>query len=129
AIVSDAIPLLTMVGGVIVVSRLGQTTRDAVRHLRSHLDHLEAPVLGVVINSVDSGAGYYGSGYGYGYGRPPGGGPNGASAKQPGRPPMPSAERPPGPGAGDYDGERIAPGGGAPARDPRRARSAPPLDY
>jgi len=93
AIVSDAIPLLTMVGGVIVVSRLGQTTRDAVRHLRSQLDHLEAPLLGVVVNSVDSGAGYYG--YGYGYGGPTGGSPNGASAER--RPPLPtpSDEHPP----------------------------------
>jgi capsular exopolysaccharide synthesis family protein len=95
AIVSDAIPLLTMVGGVIVVSRLGQTTRDAVRHLRSQLDHLEAPLLGVVVNSVYSGAGYYGYGYGYGSGRPSGGGPNGASAERPPPLPTPSADRPP----------------------------------
>jgi len=93
AIVSDAIPLLSMVGGVIVVSRLGKTTRDAVRHLRSQLDNLEAPLLGVVVNSVDSGAGYYG--YGYGYGGPTGGSPNGASAERP--PPLstPEADRPP----------------------------------
>ena len=39
-------------GGVIVVSRLGQTTRDAVQHLSSQLDNLEAPLLGVVVNSV-----------------------------------------------------------------------------
>ncbi|MBA3617330.1 MAG: CpsD/CapB family tyrosine-protein kinase, partial [Rubrobacteraceae bacterium] len=95
AIVSDAIPLLTMVGGVIVVSRLGKTTRDAVRHLRSQLDNLEAPLLGVVVNSVDSGAGYYGYGYGYGYGGPAGGSPNGASAERPPPVPAPSADRPP----------------------------------
>ena len=65
AIVSDAIPLVTMVGGVIVVSRLGKTTRDALRHLRSQLENLDAPILGVVVNSVNRGTGY---GYGYGYG-------------------------------------------------------------
>lgn len=95
AIVSDAIPLLSMVGGVIVVSRLGKTTRDAVRHLRSQLDNLEAPLLGVVVNSVDSGSGYYGYGYGYGYGGPTGGSPNGASAERPPPVPAPSADRPP----------------------------------
>jgi capsular exopolysaccharide synthesis family protein len=94
AIVSDAIPLLTIVGGVIVVSRLGQTTRDAVGHLRSQLDNLEAPVLGVVVNSVDSGRGYYGYRYGYGYGGLPGGSPNGASAGRPARAPAPLADRP-----------------------------------
>ncbi len=65
--VSDAIPLLTMVGGVIVVSRLGKTTRDHLRRLRHQLEHLDAPVLGLVVNSVNRG-GAYGYGYGYGYG-------------------------------------------------------------
>jgi len=65
-IVSDAIPLLRLVGGVIAVSRLGKTTRDSALQLRHQLEHLEAPMLGVVVNSVDRG-GSYGYGYGYGY--------------------------------------------------------------
>lgn len=69
-IVSDAIPLLRLVGGVIAVSRLGKTTRDSALQLRHQLEHLEAPMLGVVVNSVDRG-GSYGYGYGYGYGYAP----------------------------------------------------------
>ena len=133
AIVSDAIPLLTMVSGVIVVSRLGQTTRDAVQHLRSQLHHLAAPLMGVVVNSVDSGAGYYG--YGYGYGGPTGGSPNGASAERPPPLPTPSADRPSSPGASDYGSGRTAASRGAPAvsssadarpQEPPAPRSAGP---
>ena len=65
AVVSDAIPLLSHVGGVIVVTRLGQTTRDAAEHLRKQLDDLNAHTLGVVINGVTTADGYYGDTYGY----------------------------------------------------------------
>ncbi len=66
SVVADAIPLVGRVDGVIVVSRLGVSTRDGARHLRERLDHLGAPVLGVVVDDArhDTG-GYYGSGYGY----------------------------------------------------------------
>lgn len=68
-VVSDAIPLVKQVSGVIVVSRFGQTTRDAAAHLHRQLEHLDAPTLGVVVNAVgDEGGGYYGYGYAYGYG-------------------------------------------------------------
>jgi non-specific protein-tyrosine kinase len=63
--VSDAIPLITMVDGVIVVSRLGKTVRDHARRLRQQLDHLDASVLGVVVNSAEEDRPY---GYDYGYG-------------------------------------------------------------
>jgi succinoglycan biosynthesis transport protein ExoP len=68
SVVSDAIPLVKEVSGVIVVCRLGKTTRESAAHLRSQLEHLEANTLGVVINSVGRQTGYYGYGYGYGYG-------------------------------------------------------------
>ncbi len=66
AVVSDAIPLIKEVGGVIVVGRLGKTTRDASARLKDQLDNLGAPVLGIVINGVKADA----DGYGYGYGDP-----------------------------------------------------------
>jgi Mrp family chromosome partitioning ATPase len=62
AVVSDAIPLITLVGGVVVVCRLGTTMRDHARRLRQQLDHLEAPVLGIVVNSAGEAQPYA---YGY----------------------------------------------------------------
>jgi capsular exopolysaccharide synthesis family protein len=70
SVVSDAIPLVKSVDGVLVVGRLGKTTRDSSVHLRDQLNNLGAYVLGVVVNSVtrSSASGYaYGYGYGYGY--------------------------------------------------------------
>lgn len=68
AVVPDAIPLVPLVGGVIVVGRVGQSTRDAVVHLRNQLQNLDAPTLGVVANALKSGVGGYGYAYGYAYG-------------------------------------------------------------
>jgi capsular exopolysaccharide synthesis family protein len=65
SVVSDAIPLTREVSGVLVVCRLGQSTIDAVTRLRDQLRHLDAPVLGVVVNGLKSGDGGYGY-YGYG---------------------------------------------------------------
>ncbi len=62
AVVSDAIPLIQEVGGVIVVGRLGKTTRHAAERLTEQLDNLQAPVLGVVVNGLKSSS----DGYGYG---------------------------------------------------------------
>lgn len=61
SVVSDAIPLVSQVSGVIVVCRLGRTTRESATHLREQLENLEAHTLGVVANSVDrpSQYGYY----------------------------------------------------------------------
>jgi Mrp family chromosome partitioning ATPase len=56
------------VGGVIVVGRLAETTREAFTHLRDQLQNLNAPTLGVVVNAVGTDARAYGYGYGYGYG-------------------------------------------------------------
>ena len=51
AVVSDAIPLLGKVDGVVVVSRLGTTTRDRAYRMRDELESLRAPLLGVVANA------------------------------------------------------------------------------
>jgi len=68
AVVSDAIPLLRKVDGVVIVSQLGKNTRDAAAFLRERLVGVNAPLLGVVANGVKiRGGGSYGYRYGYGY--------------------------------------------------------------
>jgi receptor protein-tyrosine kinase len=68
SVVADAMPLVALVSGVVVVSWMGRTTRDAALHLRRELEALSAPTLGVVVNRVKAGTdGYYGYPY-YGYG-------------------------------------------------------------
>jgi capsular exopolysaccharide synthesis family protein len=62
-IVSDAIPLVKQADGVLVVSRIGEATRDDAAMMRGTLGSLDAPVLGLVINGVTPRPG----GYGYGY--------------------------------------------------------------
>jgi receptor protein-tyrosine kinase len=59
--VADAIPLMSAVGGVVVVVRLGHTEREEARRLRSQLAHIDAPVLGLAINSAPSVTDYYAS--------------------------------------------------------------------
>jgi succinoglycan biosynthesis transport protein ExoP len=61
--VSDAIPLIGRVDGVLIVSRLGATTSDAARRLASELKGLNAPVLGVVANGLRTRAQAYYYGY------------------------------------------------------------------
>jgi Mrp family chromosome partitioning ATPase len=66
AILADAIPLLELMSGVLIVGQLGRTTRDDAVALSDQLRHLEAPVLGVVANR----ASHRLAGYGYSpYGR------------------------------------------------------------
>lgn len=77
SVVSDAIPVMQNVDGVLIVSRLGRSTRDAAQHLRDQLQLLHARTLGVVANFVRDSASYYGA---YGYGYPPGN----AEEQQPG---------------------------------------------
>jgi capsular exopolysaccharide synthesis family protein len=72
-IVSDAIPVIAMVRGVIVVARLGNTLRDHARRLRQQIENLDTPLLGVVVNSIAR-EGQYGYAYGYGYDERPSGG-------------------------------------------------------
>jgi Mrp family chromosome partitioning ATPase len=70
-VVADAVPLLTAVDGVLVVARLGQTTRQAARRFTELVERLgQVKVLGIVANDhraeADDGYGTYGS-YGYAY--------------------------------------------------------------
>jgi succinoglycan biosynthesis transport protein ExoP len=67
SVVSDAIPLVSEVSGVIAVARLGKTTRESAAHLRAQFENLGANLLGVVVNSVGRRSAGYGYGYGYGY--------------------------------------------------------------
>jgi succinoglycan biosynthesis transport protein ExoP len=60
--VPDAIPLLSKVGGVVVVGRLRRTPRAALARLREQLDTVAAPTLGAVVNSVGKDTAYV---YGY----------------------------------------------------------------
>ena len=65
--VTDAAVLSTMVDGVILVVRVGSTSREAVRRAAGHLRTVHSRILGAVLNDIDvSRGGYYG-GYGYYY--------------------------------------------------------------
>lgn len=63
-VVSDAIPLLRMADGLIVVARIGETTRDTAHEMRDQLNRLDVPVLGLVANLIKL---RRGGRYGYGY--------------------------------------------------------------
>jgi polysaccharide biosynthesis transport protein len=66
--VADAIPLISEVSGVLAVSGLGVSTRNAATDLAEQLERLQAPTLGLVANfATNTGRSYDG----YGYGRPP----------------------------------------------------------
>jgi capsular exopolysaccharide synthesis family protein len=52
SVVSDAIPLMSEVSGVVVVVRIGQTRRDGLRNLRDQLSSLDVNVLGFVANDM-----------------------------------------------------------------------------
>jgi capsular exopolysaccharide synthesis family protein len=76
-VVSDAFPLLEKIDGVLVVARMGQTTREEATNLIEQLRRLKAPLLGVVANATkrrksQDNYGYYAAG-------PPQIGANGAS--------------------------------------------------
>lgn len=61
SVVSDAVPLVRIVSGIIVVLRAAYSERGLTQRLRDQLDHLEAPVLGFVLNGVTVGdSAYYG---------------------------------------------------------------------
>jgi capsular exopolysaccharide synthesis family protein len=69
-IVSDALALIRLVDGVIVVGRLNHAHRDAATRLRATLSELNAPTLGLVVNGTGRSDGSYG--YGAYASRPPG---------------------------------------------------------
>jgi succinoglycan biosynthesis transport protein ExoP len=57
--VSDAIPLLSRVDGVVVVGRIGRSRRDAAGRLRQVLESSGATLLGVIANGAKSGPAAY----------------------------------------------------------------------
>lgn len=60
SLVSDPIPLIKRVDGLLVVCRIGVTNRDGARSLRQQLENLDAPALGLVANAMPgSGSEYY----------------------------------------------------------------------
>jgi capsular exopolysaccharide synthesis family protein len=59
ATTADAIPLLSQVGGVIVVGRLAKSGYDSASELSELLTRLEAPTFGVVVNSDEARSYYY----------------------------------------------------------------------
>jgi succinoglycan biosynthesis transport protein ExoP len=66
-VVSDAFPLLEKVDGVVVVARMGQTTREEATNLIEQLRRLKTPLLGVIANATkrrkrQDNYGYYASG-------------------------------------------------------------------
>lgn len=54
SVVSDTIPLMQRVDGVLIISRFGVATRGAARALATDLRRLGAPVLGIVANTVST---------------------------------------------------------------------------
>ena len=68
SVVSDAIPLLPKVDGVVIVSALGKNTRDAAAFLRERMGGGERDSAGRRRQRrQDQGKQGYGYGYGYGY--------------------------------------------------------------
>lgn len=66
-VVSDASELLPVVDAVVMVARVGQTTRDSARRSAELLERAAIPLLGVVLVGGESAtASYYGGRYGYG---------------------------------------------------------------
>jgi Mrp family chromosome partitioning ATPase len=66
--VSDAVPLLTQVDGVVLVGRLGSSRRETARRVMELLRRIpDANVLGIVANGMDKSELAAGYGYGYGY--------------------------------------------------------------
>lgn len=64
-VVSDAVPLMRCVSGVVVVVRIGQSKRGSVRHLAEQLHNLTITPLGVVLNGGRDELAPYSYGYGY----------------------------------------------------------------
>ena len=60
SVVPDALPLMRLVTGVIIVARKNVTTRDAARQLRVQLSNLHVPLLGVVANGMSGESAGYG---------------------------------------------------------------------
>jgi len=71
--VSDSMPLLQLISGVVLVARVNQTSREAMSRLRSVVDSAGGRPLGVVATGSATGGLYVASGYGYETAYAPGG--------------------------------------------------------
>jgi succinoglycan biosynthesis transport protein ExoP len=63
-VVADSFPLVRITDGVLLVARIGKSTKESAADVRDQLRRLEAPVLGVIANGVKT---RRGDRYGYGY--------------------------------------------------------------
>jgi succinoglycan biosynthesis transport protein ExoP len=75
---ADTLVLSRNVGGVVLVSSVGQTTREELRHFKKSMTNVNSTILGCIINKVDLNKRYgyqsyykYYSYYGYGEGKQP----------------------------------------------------------
>jgi polysaccharide biosynthesis transport protein len=66
--VTDAVVVAGWVDAVVLVARAGQTTDKQLREAVGLLTRSAAPVVGAVLNGVDTSRDGYGGGYGYRYG-------------------------------------------------------------
>jgi Mrp family chromosome partitioning ATPase len=66
--VSDSVPIVSKVDGVVIAVRLYHSRSDAVRRARVLVDRAKANVLGLAVAVPSSQAQPYGYGYGYGPG-------------------------------------------------------------
>jgi polysaccharide biosynthesis transport protein len=69
---ADAIPVLQLVDGILIVAQIDRTTDLQLQRLAEQLRDLKAPALGVVVNHVRPRRGSAYDGYGYGYPQAPG---------------------------------------------------------
>jgi polysaccharide biosynthesis transport protein len=52
---ADSMVLSRHVGGVVLVSSIGETTRDAIRHFKKSMGVSQGRILGCIVNKVDLG--------------------------------------------------------------------------
>ena len=111
--VSDALPLLDRVSGIVVVAQVGATGRDALLRMRQVLETAHGSILGAVATGSRD-AGLYGYGTDYYAAEPERPSPSPRSWSLPGRPP-----------AGDDQGREVqGPGGTREERGSRGRRDA-----
>ncbi|MGV3721027.1 MAG: polysaccharide biosynthesis tyrosine autokinase [Actinomycetota bacterium] len=70
--VTDPLLIGEQAGAVILVVQSGQTRKEAIRQALGHLSRVNATLLGLVVNKVTRGQGYYGYHTYYGYSSVPG---------------------------------------------------------
>ena len=75
---ADVLVLSRQVGGLILVSSIGETTRDGLRHFKKAMNNVQGNVLGCIVNKVNTANRYgyrsyyrYYRAYNYDYGKSP----------------------------------------------------------